>query len=81
MHKLEGLIEDIKQLPVNKLKEEMRELQVSVLSLSACCATTSTHPLFPMQERQARIENLLLVLTRGMRNEAGNHSSVRHESL
>ncbi|EAU85471.1 hypothetical protein CC1G_06372 [Coprinopsis cinerea okayama7 len=50
--KLEGLMEDAKSLPVNKLKEEMKELQ----------------------DRQARIENLLLMLTRGMRNETGKGS-------
>lgn len=31
------------------------------------------------KERQARIENLLLMLTRGMRNDTG-HSGVRHDT-
>ncbi|KAH8100884.1 hypothetical protein BXZ70DRAFT_936367 [Cristinia sonorae] len=57
--KLEAAVEDIRGLPVNKLKDEMKELQ----------------------ERQARIENLLLMLTRGMRNDTGHHSNIRHESL
>ncbi|KAF9777364.1 hypothetical protein BJ322DRAFT_465771 [Thelephora terrestris] len=47
LKKVETLLEDIKQLPVNKFTEEMRELQ----------------------DRQARIENLLLTLTRGMRHD------------
>ncbi|PPQ65270.1 hypothetical protein CVT26_000230 [Gymnopilus dilepis] len=47
---IEGLLEAVGQLPVQKLKDEMKELQ----------------------DRQARIENLLLMLTRGMRNEASN---------
>ncbi len=29
MKKLENLVEEIRHLPVNKLKEEMKELQVS----------------------------------------------------
>ncbi|KAG6833378.1 hypothetical protein H0H87_007995 [Tephrocybe sp. NHM501043] len=45
--RVESMVEDIRHLPVQRLKEEMKDLQ----------------------ERQARIENLLLVLTRGMRNE------------
>ncbi|THH27606.1 hypothetical protein EUX98_g6581 [Antrodiella citrinella] len=57
--KLEAAVEEIKGLPVNKLKEEMKELQ----------------------ERQARIENLLLMLTRGMRNDTGHHSNIRHDTL
>ncbi|KZT73077.1 hypothetical protein DAEQUDRAFT_684684 [Daedalea quercina L-15889] len=48
IRKLEAMIEDVRGLPVNKLKDEMKELQ----------------------DRQARIENLLLMLTRGMRNES-----------
>ncbi|KAF8199535.1 receptor-activated Ca2+-permeable cation channel [Pholiota molesta] len=44
---IESLLDAVSQLPVHKLKEEMKELQ----------------------DRQARIENLLLMLTRGMRNE------------
>ncbi|KAF8632212.1 hypothetical protein AX15_001972 [Amanita polypyramis BW_CC] len=46
------LLDEVRALPVRRLKEEMRELQ----------------------ERQARIENLLLVLTRGMRNDASSSS-------
>lgn len=58
--RVEALLEDVRGLPVNRLKDEMKELQ----------------------DRQARIENLLLMLTRGMRNETGYHtSSVRHETL
>ncbi|KAG1773581.1 hypothetical protein EDD22DRAFT_858515 [Suillus occidentalis] len=47
---IEGLLEDCRELPVRKLKDEMKELQ----------------------DRQARIENILLTLTRGMRNETEN---------
>ncbi|KAF7327794.1 hypothetical protein MKEN_00359200 [Mycena kentingensis (nom. inval.)] len=43
LRRVEGMVEDIRDLPVNRLKQEMRELQ----------------------ERQARIEQLLLTLTRG----------------
>ncbi|KAI0687685.1 hypothetical protein BC835DRAFT_1408332 [Cytidiella melzeri] len=59
LKKLETMVDEIRHLPVNKLKEEMKELQ----------------------ERQARIENLLLMLTRGMRNETGTHSTVRHDTI
>ncbi|TFY62593.1 hypothetical protein EVJ58_g3769 [Rhodofomes roseus] len=59
VRKLEAMVEDVKALPVNKLKDEMKELQ----------------------DRQARIENLLLMLTRGMRNESTYHHSPRHDTL
>ncbi|CAL1716889.1 unnamed protein product [Somion occarium] len=61
IRRVETLVEDIRALPVNRLKDEMKELQ----------------------DRQARIENLLLVLTRGMRNETptGLPSSVRHDTM
>ncbi|TFK75140.1 receptor-activated Ca2+-permeable cation channel [Pluteus cervinus] len=55
--RVEALFEDIRDLPVHKLKEEMKELQ----------------------DRQARIENLLLMLTRGMRNETGT-APHRHDT-
>ncbi|KAG6868676.1 hypothetical protein C0993_012179 [Termitomyces sp. T159_Od127] len=48
MKRIERMLEDVQSLPVQKLKEEMKDLQ----------------------ERQARIENLLLVLTKGMGNES-----------
>ncbi|KAJ7773071.1 receptor-activated Ca2+-permeable cation channel [Mycena metata] len=46
LRRVETLLEDLRDLPVHRLKDEMRELQ----------------------ERQARIEQLLLALTRGMRS-------------
>ncbi|KAJ8521110.1 hypothetical protein ONZ45_g2146 [Pleurotus djamor] len=52
--KMESLVENIRDLPVNKLKDEMKELQ----------------------DRQARIENLLLMLTRGMRNDLGHRDTI-----
>ncbi|EJD07018.1 receptor-activated Ca2+-permeable cation channel [Fomitiporia mediterranea MF3/22] len=57
VRRIENMLEGIRDLPVHRLKDEMKELQ----------------------DRQARIENLLLTLTRGMRNETGSHSS-RHNS-
>ncbi|KAI0784198.1 hypothetical protein C8Q75DRAFT_780483 [Abortiporus biennis] len=57
--RVEGIVEELKGLPVNRLKEEMKELQ----------------------DRQARIENLLLMLTRGMRNDTGNHSTIHHDTM
>ncbi|KAI0822545.1 hypothetical protein BC628DRAFT_1327164 [Trametes gibbosa] len=57
--RVEALVDEVRLLPVHKLKDEMKELQ----------------------DRQARIENLLLMLTRGMRNDTGPHSTIRHESL
>lgn len=45
--KIEGLVDDIRDMPVQRLRDEMKELK----------------------ERQARIETLLMTLTRGMRNE------------
>ncbi|PCH42243.1 hypothetical protein WOLCODRAFT_137784 [Wolfiporia cocos MD-104 SS10] len=59
IRKIEALLEDVRSLPVNRLKDEMRELQ----------------------DRQARIENLLMMLTRGMRHETGYHSSPRHDTI
>ncbi|KAL7278976.1 hypothetical protein ACG7TL_006808 [Trametes sanguinea] len=59
MKRVEALMDEVRLLPVNKLKDEMKELQ----------------------ERQARIENLLMMLTRGMRNDTGTHSTIRHDTL
>ncbi|KAI0635594.1 hypothetical protein C8Q77DRAFT_1155382 [Trametes polyzona] len=59
MKRVEALMDEVRLLPVNRLKDEMKELQ----------------------DRQARIENLLLMLTRGMRNDTGPHSAIRHDSL
>ncbi|OCH84728.1 hypothetical protein OBBRIDRAFT_741085 [Obba rivulosa] len=53
--RVEALLEDVRGLPVNKLKDEMKELQ----------------------ERQARIESLLVTLTRGMRSD----QAARHDTL
>lgn len=83
VRRLEGLVEEIRALPVNKLKEEMKELQVRALWLSVAVrrSVCADGALFPIQDRQARIENLLLMLTRGMRNETGTPSSLRHDSI
>ncbi|KAL4263192.1 Transient receptor potential calcium channel [Pleurotus pulmonarius] len=54
LKKMETVVEDMRGLPVQKLKDEMKELQ----------------------DRQARIENLLLMLTRGMRNELGHRDTL-----
>ncbi|KDR76350.1 hypothetical protein GALMADRAFT_247756 [Galerina marginata CBS 339.88] len=59
VRQISTLLEAVGQLPVQKLKEEMKELQ----------------------DRQARIENLLLMLTRGMRNEATTTSSHRQGTM
>lgn len=60
VRRVQELLEDVRELPVSRLKEEMRELQ----------------------ERQTRIEGLLLMLTRGMRNEAGSATAPsRHDTL
>ena len=59
VRRVQELLEDVRELPVSKLKDEMRELQ----------------------ERQTRIESLLLTLTRGMRNEAGSAAAPsRHDT-
>jgi hypothetical protein len=59
VRRVQELLEDVRELPVSKLKDEMRELQ----------------------ERQTRIESLLLMLTRGMRNEAGSTTAPsRHDT-
>ena len=60
VRRVQELLEDVRELPVSKLKEEMRELQ----------------------ERQTRIEGLLLMLTRGMRNEAASATAPsRYDTL
>ncbi|KAL5504342.1 hypothetical protein ACEPAH_8416 [Sanghuangporus vaninii] len=58
VRRLETVLEGIRDLPVHRLKDELKELQ----------------------ERQTRIENLLLTLTRGMRNETSTNTSSRHNS-
>jgi hypothetical protein len=60
VRRVQELLEDVRELPVSKLKDEMRELQ----------------------ERQTRIEGLLLMLTRGMRNEASSATGPsRYDTL
>jgi hypothetical protein len=60
VRRVQELLEDVRELPVARLKEEMRELQ----------------------ERQTRIEGLLLMLTRGMRNEtSGAAAPSRYDTL
>ncbi|TRM64709.1 hypothetical protein BD626DRAFT_489672 [Schizophyllum amplum] len=54
MRKVEAVLDDVKDLPVQQLRDEMKELQ----------------------ERQARIENLLMTLTRGLRNDVSRKDSV-----
>jgi hypothetical protein len=55
LRRVHEMLEGTKELPVNSLKAEMKELQ----------------------ERQARIEGLLLTLTRGMRKDVGGSGSSR----
>ena len=60
VRRVQELLEEVRKMPVSKLKDEMRELQ----------------------ERQTRIEGLLMMLTRGMRNEAGNTGAPsRYDTL
>lgn len=60
VRRVQELLEDVRELPVARLKDEMRELQ----------------------ERQTRIEGLLLMLTRGMRNETGSAAAPsRYDTL
>lgn len=56
VRRISDMLEEAKDLPVNSLKAEMKELQ----------------------QRQARIENLLLTLTRGMRHETGSSTPGSH---
>ncbi|KAJ7707806.1 hypothetical protein B0H17DRAFT_1034111 [Mycena rosella] len=53
VRRVETMLDEMRELPVHRLKDEMRELQ----------------------ERQARIEQLLLTLTRGMRASDNTSSS------
>jgi len=53
--RVETILDDMRDLPVQRLKDEIKELQ----------------------DRQARIENLLLMLTRGMRNETAPRRETR----
>ncbi|KAJ6494659.1 receptor-activated Ca2+-permeable cation channel [Mycena vitilis] len=55
MRRIETVLDDLRDLPVHKLKDEMRELQ----------------------DRQARIEQLLLTLTRGMRSSDTSTSKLK----
>ncbi|KAJ7716736.1 receptor-activated Ca2+-permeable cation channel [Mycena maculata] len=54
VRRMETMLDDLRDMPVHRLKDEMRELQ----------------------ERQARIEQLLLTLTRGMRT---SDTSSKHK--
>ena len=65
--RIQTLLDDVRAMPVQRLREEMKELQVRTHFLE-----TQSHSLTKEQERQARIENLLLVLTRGMRNDSSS---------
>ncbi|KAJ6577224.1 receptor-activated Ca2+-permeable cation channel [Mycena capillaripes] len=55
IRRVETILDDLRDLPVHRLKDEMRELQ----------------------ERQARIEQLLLTLTRGMRSSDTGTSKLK----
>ncbi|KAJ7637601.1 receptor-activated Ca2+-permeable cation channel [Mycena polygramma] len=55
MRRIETALDDLRDLPVHRLKDEMRELQ----------------------DRQARIEQLLLTLTRGMRSSDTSTSKLK----
>lgn len=70
--KLDKVEEGVRR--VQELLEDVRELPVSQLK----------EEMRELQERQARIEGLLLMLTRGMRNEAGSLSAAapsRYDTL
>ncbi|KAF8518239.1 hypothetical protein JB92DRAFT_2903943 [Gautieria morchelliformis] len=56
IRKVEVMMEGISELPVARLRAEMKELQ----------------------DRQARIENLLMTLTRGMRGDTGVSRTTSH---
>ena len=78
--RVEALVEEVRRMPVNKLKDELKELQVRFLPLRDI-TLRAVFANGTLQDRQARIENLLLMLTRGMRNDTGHHSTIRHDSL
>jgi hypothetical protein len=70
VHKLDKVEEGVRR--VQELLEDVRELPVSTLK----------DEMRELQERQTRIEGLLLMLTRGMRNEAGSATAPsRHDTL
>lgn len=72
MRRVETMMEDLRELPVHRLKDEMRELQVCSGFFSECSIAESF-----LQERQARIEQLLLTLTRGMRSSDTGTSKLK----
>lgn len=76
INKLERLLDGIKNLPAQKIRDEMKDLQASFFR-KICVKTTIYYRL---QERQSRIESLLLTLTRGMRNETTS-GSFRNSTL
>jgi hypothetical protein len=69
VEKLDKVEEGVRR--VQELLEDARELPVSKLE----------GEMRELQERQTRIEGLLLMLTRGMRNEAGNATASRYDTL
>ena len=77
INKLERLLDGIKNLPAQKIRDEMKDLQVSTFQAD-CLAKLTEYYL--IQERQSRIESLLLTLTRGMRNETSS-GSYRNNTL
>jgi hypothetical protein len=69
-HKLDKVEEGVRR--VQELLEDVRELPVSMLK----------EEMRELQERQTRIEGLLLMLTRGMRNEgASGTAPLRKDTL
>ena len=82
IRRLETMLEeihDLRGLPVQRLKEEIEDIQVSKF-LYGASSLTDTHSLIPMQSRQGRIETLLLTLTRGMRHETGHRRPARNQT-
>lgn len=79
LRRLESILVQIRELPVLRLKEEIKDVQVCAYCVGACSKFVNavTH----VQERQGHIESLLQVLTRGMRNESGQHHSRHSNTL
>lgn len=76
IRKVEHMMEGMNELPVGRLRGEIKDLQVSLSSSRSLGSPWLI--CIRRQDRQVRIETLLMTLTRGMRGDTNISRSATH---